>query len=46
MQQAEANLQKANASVQKSLANYDNAKRINERRQKLVQSNVDFGGDG
>jgi HlyD family secretion protein len=37
-QQAEANFQKATASAQKAQANYANAKNINERRQKLVQS--------
>jgi len=37
-QQAEANLQKTTASAQKAQANYANAKNINERRQKLVQS--------
>ncbi len=37
-EQAEANFQRATASVQKAQANYANAKNINERRQKLVQS--------
>ena len=37
-EQAEANLQRAMANVQKAQANYANAKTINERRQKLVQS--------
>ena len=40
IEQAEANLQKATASVGKAQANYANAKSINERRQKLVQSNI------
>ncbi len=39
VQQAQANLQKATASMDKANANYSNAKSINERRQKLVQSN-------
>jgi HlyD family secretion protein len=39
-EQAEANLQRAMATVQKAQANYANAKNINERRQKLVQSNT------
>ena len=38
--QAEANLQKASASVEKAKANHANAANINERRQKLVQTNV------
>jgi len=38
--QAEANLQRATASVAKAQANYANAKSINERRQKLVQTNI------
>ena len=38
VEQAEANLLKATASLEKAQANYDNAKNINERRQKLVQS--------
>jgi HlyD family secretion protein len=38
IEQAEANLQRATASVAKAQANYANAKAINERRQKLVQS--------
>ena len=37
-EQAEANLQRATANVQKAQANFANAKTINERRQKLVQS--------
>jgi HlyD family secretion protein len=40
VQQGEANLQKALASVEKAKANYTNAKNINERRQKLVQTNI------
>jgi HlyD family secretion protein len=40
LEQAQANLQKATASVAKAQANYTNAKSINERRQKLVQSNT------
>ena len=40
IEQAEANLQKATASVGKAQSNYGNAKSINERRQKLVQSNI------
>ena len=39
-EQAEANLQRATASVQKAQANFANATNINERRQKLVQTNV------
>ena len=39
-EQAEANLQKATASVEKANANHANAANINERRQKLVQTNV------
>src|SRR5674476_840451 len=39
-EQAEANLQRATASVQKAKANFANATNINERRQKLVQSNI------
>jgi len=39
-EQAEANLQRATASAQKAQANFANAKSINERRQKLVQSNT------
>ena len=38
IEQAEAKLQRATASVEKAQANYANAKNINERRQKLVQS--------
>ncbi len=40
VQQAEASLQRAMASVDKAKVNYANAKTINERRQKLVASNV------
>jgi len=40
VEQAEANLQRATASVEKAKANYANAKSIDERRQKLVQSNM------
>jgi HlyD family secretion protein len=40
VEQAEANLEKAMASVEKAEANYSSAKSINERRQKLVQSNI------
>ena len=40
IEQAEANLQRATAGVGKAQANYANAKSINERRQKLVQSNI------
>jgi len=40
VQQAEASLQKAGAGLEKVQVNYANAKRINERRQKLVQTNV------
>ena len=40
IEQAEANVQRATASVAKAQANYTNAKSINERRQKLVQSNT------
>ena len=39
VEQTEANLQKANAGLAKAQANFANAKNINERRQKLVQSN-------
>jgi HlyD family secretion protein len=39
-EQAEANLQKATASVEKAKANHVNASNINERRQKLVQTNT------
>ena len=46
IEQAEANVQRATASVEKAQANYDNAKNINERRQKLVQSQHNFGRDG
>jgi HlyD family secretion protein len=40
IEQAQANLQKANAGLEKAKANYANAKNINERRQKLVASNI------
>ncbi len=40
VQQAEASLQRASASVEKAKVNFANAKNINERRQKLVASNV------
>ena len=40
VEQAEANLQKATASLEKAEANYANAKSINERRQKLAQTNI------
>jgi len=40
VEQAQANLQKATASVDKANANYANAKNINERRQKLAQTNI------
>jgi HlyD family secretion protein len=40
VEQAQANLQKAMASVEKAEANYANARSINERRQKLVQSSI------
>ena len=40
IEQTEANLQRATASVEKAQANYANAKSINERRQKLLQSNT------
>jgi HlyD family secretion protein len=40
VEQAEANLQKALANVDKVTANYANARSINERRQKLVQTSV------
>ena len=39
-EQAEASLQRATATAQKAQANYANAANINERRQKLVQSNT------
>ena len=39
--QSEANLQKALASVQKAEANYANAKNINQRRQKLMQTGTE-----
>ena len=38
--QSEANLQRARASVDKAQANLANAKSMNARRQKLVQSNI------
>jgi HlyD family secretion protein len=40
VEQAEANLQRALANIEKTEANYTNAKSINERRQKLAQTNV------
>ncbi len=40
VEQAEASLQRATASVAKAQANYANAKNINERRQKLVETNI------
>ena len=40
VEQAEANLQRATASLEKAEANYANAKSINERRQKLAQTNI------
>jgi HlyD family secretion protein len=40
VEQAQANLQRATASVEKAKANYANAERINERRQRLVQSHT------
>ncbi len=40
VEQGEANLKKAMASVDKAEANYANAKNINQRRQKLAQSNI------
>ncbi len=40
VEQSEANLPKAMASVDKAAANYANAKNINERRQKLAQTNI------
>ena len=40
VEQAEANLQRATASVAKATANYNNAKRVNARRQKLVKSHA------
>ena len=40
VEQAEANLQRATASLEKAEANYANAKSINERRQRLAQTNV------
>ena len=40
LQQSDANLKKAMASVDKANANYTNAKNINERRQKLAQTNI------
>ena len=39
VQQAEANLQRSTASVDKANANFANARSINERRQKLVETN-------
>lgn len=40
VEQAEASLQRASASVAKAQVNYANAKSINDRRQKLVETNV------
>ena len=40
VEQAEANLQKVTASLEKAEANYTNAKSINERRQRLAQTNM------
>lgn len=40
IEQAQANQLKAKASLEKSQANFANAKSINERRQKLVQTNI------
>jgi HlyD family secretion protein len=40
VEQAEANLQRALANIEKTEANYANARSINERRQKLAQTNV------
>ncbi len=40
VEQSEANLQKATAGLEKAKANFANAKSINERRQKLVLSNI------
>ena len=40
VKQAEANLQRATASVEKAKANFANSKNINERRQRLAQTNV------
>jgi HlyD family secretion protein len=40
VEHAEANLQKAMAGVDKAEVNYANAKSINERRQKLAQTNI------
>lgn len=40
VEQAEATLQRADAGVAKAQANYANAKSINERRQKLVKTNI------
>ncbi len=40
VEQSEANLQRARASVDKAKANFANTKSINERRQKLVQTNI------
>lgn len=39
-EQAKANLERANANVDKANANYANAKNVNERRQKLVATNI------
>ena len=40
IEQAEANLQRATAGVEKTEANYTNTKTINERRQKLLKANI------
>jgi HlyD family secretion protein len=40
VEQTQANLQRAKASVEKANANVANTKSINERRQRLVQTNV------
>lgn len=40
IEQTEANLQKASAGLEKAQANFANSKRINERRQQLMQSNA------
>lgn len=40
VEQAGASLQRANASVAKAQANYANAKNVNDRRQKLVETNI------
>lgn len=40
IEKAEANLQRATAGIEKAQANYASAKNINERQQKLVQTNI------